>query len=410
MSTASSTPAATVTVTLPATAPSNDPPTQPTTGGVNSATGTTATSTTSSPATTVSGSAPPAKTQRAGLNMADFLAKNPLPKPQALTANVKASQTTPAVTPATVQSPTCVIMPCEEELRHDFCAERLINAVAASAGIAARTLGRKIHQFWDIGQTVTFSFISGHPNQQTKAAYLLTAPYAFYWINLSFSQVAQDGDIRISFDSTMGNWVYVGRTAAEVPKPRPTLNFASLTEDSNTTAEEWNVMNHMVGHIYGLLHEYPGESNATVGQIPTLDAKLVHEYYAYTLGWDVKKIDRHILDVYASAPLSNFPAYNPDSLMRYFMPAALNTNSTPTWPDAATYPAAPTNMANQDISYLGCVYPITLPGIDTSLSGLGIDPDAKAAFKAALNAGNLNQARAIACAWCIVGRSATVKA
>ncbi|KAJ7069145.1 hypothetical protein C8F01DRAFT_977419, partial [Mycena amicta] len=159
---------------------------------------------------------------------------------------------------------------------------------------------------------ITYSFISGTPNQQSKV--IFTVP-SLNFVTLSFVQVAQDGMIRISFDPNQGSWSYVGNASLKVPSPRPTMNLGAISDNATflTASAEYMLILHELGHVLGLYHEHP--SPATGGS-PTLDAEPVYAYFKYTMGWDRAIVKTQVLDVYNLNSITNYMAPDNTSVMR----------------------------------------------------------------------------------------------
>ncbi|KAF7292570.1 hypothetical protein MIND_01154300 [Mycena indigotica] len=303
------------------------------------------------------------------------------------------------VTPATINDVTCTINLPEDELRAPFSLERAICATQGPTALIARSLGQKLQQFWNNGQQITYSFISGDDDIRSKVS--VVALHLLNFVNVTFVQVPQDGMVRISFDESVGSWSYVGTACLKVQAPRATMNISALEASQTLEVQEQMLVTHLFLHVLGLYHEHAGPKNG-----PTLNPELVYSYYKYTMGWDRALVQRHILDVYNATSLTNYAAPNAVSIMRYFMPAGLNTDPSVAGPTISEGQITPGDV---DTMYLTLVYPPappwdpTIP--QTMLQELGVDAATVAAYLAASAAGNVQQMRAVVTAWMATQRT-----
>ncbi|KAJ7445920.1 hypothetical protein FB451DRAFT_1568025 [Mycena latifolia] len=329
----------------------------------------------------------------------------PLPPPVAAKGN--APTATVIVTPDDVQYPdlTCAINLPEDEI-HTASNEKAIDGLGAPARFVPRSLGKKLHQFWENGSTITYSFIGGTSNQQAKVGQV--AGYSFGFVNITFQLVDQDGMIRISFDPNLGSWSYVGKANLKVRAPKATMNLASVPDTTNPGLPETLLILHEFGHVLGMMHEYLGPTN---GGTVTLDDEAVYSFYSHTLGWDRKIVKAQILDVYSTASVSNFAAADTASMMRsvilhrYFMPSALNSEHLSIPPPMSQGDVASIN----DEYYLFINYPPTAPTqttIPEALQTFGVDDATALNISNAYAAGNITRGRAIFNAWLLSARAA----
>ncbi|KAJ7438409.1 hypothetical protein B0H11DRAFT_591233 [Mycena galericulata] len=181
-------------------------------------------------------------------------------------------------------------------------------------------------------QTITYSFIGGTSNQQSKVSLIvglafvpkfvasfqpfsLIDPDSFVFIGVTIQEgdPGQDAMIRISFDPTLGSWSYVGKANLKVRAPKATMNLASITDSPNQASSDWVLVLHEFCHVLGLVHEYQGPND---GGTLTLNDAAVYSYYSNTLGWNREIIKHQILNVYDSGSVSNYATPDSDSIMQ----------------------------------------------------------------------------------------------
>ena len=77
------------------------------------------------------------------------------------------------------------------------------------------------------------------------------------YANLTLTQVATGGQIRISFDTGDGSWSYIGMNAKIVDAAKSTMNLSRIDPDTETTSPRENgLILHEFGHMLGMLHEH----------------------------------------------------------------------------------------------------------------------------------------------------------
>jgi len=109
-------------------------------------------------------------------------------------------------------------------------------------------------------QNISYAFVdgslSGNQIQQDKV-HRLVIEWSRY-ANLTFISTTdiQNAQIRISFDSTDGNWSRIGTDALKVVSPEPTMNLAVVDDTGPANDIDTGVILHEFGHVLGLLHEF----------------------------------------------------------------------------------------------------------------------------------------------------------
>ena len=146
---------------------------------------------------------------------------------------------------------------------------------------------------WDT-DTISISFMDGTAVQQE-----LVRRFAQEWIdglaNLQFSwQAPPDTDIRISFKYA-GSWSVIGKTARDVPKDQPTMNFGWLTPGVSDEAAR-QVILHEFGHALGLIHEHQNP----IGEIKWNKPAVVADLSGPPNNWDLATIHHNMFEQYPS--------------------------------------------------------------------------------------------------------------
>lgn len=136
-----------------------------------------------------------------------------------------------------------------------------------------------------------------------------------------------EADVRVAFDPG-SSWSYVGARALSAAPDGPTMNLGWI-EPHVEAREIKRVILHEFGHALGLLHEHqhPG------GKIPW-DREAVYKFYRMRNGWSEQDVDVQVLTP-ADAESTVAVAYDPESIMGYWVPPELLTD--PTWARQATF-------------------------------------------------------------------------
>jgi hypothetical protein len=206
----------------------------------------------------------------------------------------------------------------------------------------------EFHELWDTGDKLRVRFLDGEPVVQQKVK--AVANEWLQYVNLGF-EFGNDPDaqIRISFAQKGTSWSWVGRHALRIAKAEPTMNYGWLTP-ATSDREYHRVVLHEFGHAIGMGHEH---ESPTATSIPW-DKEAVYAYYLRTNGWDRNQVDVQVLNRY-SVSVTNFTAFDPQSIMLYPIPDELTIGSYSVgWN---------TQLSAIDRSFMASRYPKQAPGV-----------------------------------------------
>lgn len=195
---------------------------------------------------------------------------------------------------------------------------------------------------WGV-KTIKIGFIGGTPAQQA-----LVKKYAVEWIdagaNLTFSWVAPGkADIRIAFADD-GSWSVIGKSAKNVPKSQPTMNFGWLTEGVSE-AEARSVILHEFGHALGLIHEHQNP----LGTINWNKDVVYKDLSGPPNDWSKSTIDHNMFEAFPKHKIDG-TTVDPASIMMYPIPAS--------WVNPPSEPVGfNTELSSNDKTFIKKAYP-----------------------------------------------------
>lgn len=225
-------------------------------------------------------------------------------------------------------------------------------------GVASQPLAGVTDKMWDVGATLRVKMMGGTPFVRGKVR-----QFAEQWTqhaNVHFDFVDGPAEIKVAFDPG-GSWSAIGRDALWVPFDFATMNYGWF-DDKTADTEFSRVVLHEFGHALGLIHEH---------QSPTAgiawDREKVYEHFKETDGWDRAEVDAQVFERYAVSQ-TNYSAFDPNSIMEYFIPASLTLHGH-------GVPGG-TALSATDIEYIGRWYPFApKPGNAQGLLRTGDDCD-----------------------------------
>lgn len=195
-------------------------------------------------------------------------------------------------------------------------------------------------KMWPNGSTLRIRFLGG-----TEAQQRLALEQARWWsqvANLRFvPSDATDAEIRVSFDSSLGAWSYIGTDCRSIPNDQPTMNLGF--QDGGTSAHEF-------GHAIGLGHEHQNPQ----GGLQWNEPEVIRDLSGPPNSWTVSQIRSNVLVKYSVDQIKG-TAFDPDSIMLYAFPSRWTTNGVGTHSNDA--------LSAVDIDFIARMYP--KPGVPT---------------------------------------------
>jgi len=196
--------------------------------------------------------------------------------------------------------------------------------------------------FWENGKILKIRFLDG-----SESIWKKVIQYARIWeehANIHFDFVQNgNAEIRISFQSNMGSWSYVGTDNLNITdQSQPTMNFGWF--DSSTPEEEFSrTILHEFGHALGCIHEHQSPAIALDWNKPK-----VYEEMKKSQNWSKEQVDHNVFKKYDAGIITN-SVYDPTSIMHYPYPKEffLSGNETP-WN---------TELSKTDIEFISSKYP-----------------------------------------------------
>ena len=189
---------------------------------------------------------------------------------------------------------------------------------------------------------LTVRFLEGDPVVQNKVRQTALEWNNYTAVQLVFTK-SPDADIRIGFRPDGGSNSYVGTCRPALGPSDETMNLGWL-EPKTSDDEYKRVVLHEFGHALGLIHEH--QSPASPIQ---WDKQAAYEYYARTNHWDAATVDHNLFQKYAAAE-TQYSAFDPSSIMAYYIPKELTKNDVAigTWNS---------ELSATDKAFIAQVYP-----------------------------------------------------
>ncbi len=162
-------------------------------------------------------------------------------------------------------------------------------------------------QLWPVGSTIAVGFQGGTAEQRSAVE-----RYARTWTNyanidLSFED-QENASVLVAFDSSGGNWSFVGTDVLRRADDEPTMNLAQVTEA--------NVL-HQFGHVLGLQHEHGNPKASFEWNLPEIQRELGGP----PNHWSLDQIRANVLKQWEPDLYPVEKPFDPYSVMLYTFPA-----------------------------------------------------------------------------------------
>ena len=201
-------------------------------------------------------------------------------------------------------------------------------------------------KFWPRGATLRISFLDGDQDVKDKVKAMAMTWMSHANIKFNFiKEVDPEAHIRISFQQE-GSWSAVGQDAlneAFFPKGEPTMNYGWLNLES--PPEDYSVVLHEFGHALGLVHEHQSPAS---GIHWNRDA-VIKALSGPPNKWDVPTIEHNVLNKYSSGIVTQYTAFDPQSIMLYTFPSS--------WTEDGMAFAENKVLSTADIEFIKLRYP-----------------------------------------------------
>jgi hypothetical protein len=176
-------------------------------------------------------------------------------------------------------------------------------------------------KLWELGKspTITYAFLPGEfvgtavQHQKVADTVKIWSKYA----NLTFQEVPDNSDVRITFDARDGSWSLVGSDCAKARVDEATMNLGWIESTNRTSDKEKATILHEFGHVLGMLHEHQSPAH---GRRSVIDPNKAVKFYMASQGWTEEMVWEQIINTLTERDVSNFSEVDTHSIMHYAMP------------------------------------------------------------------------------------------
>lgn len=187
-------------------------------------------------------------------------------------------------------------------------------------GVKRQPLAGETNKMWDPGQTLRVFLEPANSTVRMRVNVMNFAREWEQWANIRFDFVEQraGAHIRVGFEKGWKNFSMIGKDALLLPDFMNTMNFDEL--DSYSEREVRTVVLHEFGHALGYIHEHQSPAAGI-----NWDKEKVYAFFEQQYKWSRLEVDINLFHKY-SATSTNFSAYDPLSIMHYYIPPELTTD------------------------------------------------------------------------------------
>lgn len=170
---------------------------------------------------------------------------------------------------------------------------------------------------WKTGQTIKIKFLDGEIAWQESVKKIASQWTVYANLKFEYVGVNEYADIRIGFNAgnLHGVWSLEGAKSAFAPQSEQTMRLGSgklKEEDFRRT------ILHEFGHALGLVHETTNPAANIQWNLPK-----TYKYYYDLRGWSKEQVDEIVINKKIN---TSYSAYDPLSIMQYYVDPKLTTN------------------------------------------------------------------------------------
>jgi len=219
------------------------------------------------------------------------------------------------------------------------------NPMIAFAPFGPEQLAVLVKKYWGKqGVELTVGFLDA-ASQELRARILshMNAWNTEANANVRFVPTDTDPQVRIAFTPGGGYWSYLGTDILSISAGQPTMNldsFSMTTPDS----EFHRVVRHETGHTLGFPHEH-----TRTEIVNNIDREKAIAYFMADQGWSRDQVIAQVLTPLDSSALIATAAADPESIMCYWLPAAIMKDNKPV--------VGGTDIDPTDAQFAASVYP-----------------------------------------------------
>jgi len=227
-----------------------------------------------------------------------------------------------------------------------------INADGSLSAVAVKRQGlvSATEKMWNPGDVISVYLSTNNGSERIRERVIHYAKEWERYANIKFDFITDftAAKIKVGFSPTKQSWSWVGRDVLFNPFKKYTMNFGWF--DESTSEQEFSrTITHEFGHALGFYHEHQSPASPLQWDLPK-----TYKYFKDQNNWSVDEVNLNVINKYSQSN-TNFSAYDPYSIMHYFMPAALLLNGQ----DVGGYYI----LSAADITYAGYWYPFPPKGI-----------------------------------------------